>query len=192
MQPINGKSGFFIGYEHHADGSRTTRTNEQHEVSPFASSPAIPMPSSHVHRTESEINLTERIAEAEMHDHCMFNRLVHGLKRKQLLQYGVEMHQQEVYNRGEHLDTWNPQGVGVPNEAILGYTERQVCDPLTSQRIQNKRERIINNIISTRQAPIACDEPPCSPVISCNRNRKIAADVEEDSIMIGEIFDFEI
>jgi len=39
---------------------------------------AIPMPASHVQRTESEVQLHENTAVAEYRDQCMFNRVVRG------------------------------------------------------------------------------------------------------------------
>lgn len=44
---------------------------------------AIPMPASHIHRTNSEVQLHEDTAVAEYRDQCMLNRLVRGIcKRK--------------------------------------------------------------------------------------------------------------
>ena len=41
------------------------------------------MPSSHISRTQSELQLCKDIATAEYHDNMMFDRLVRGIKDKQ-------------------------------------------------------------------------------------------------------------
>jgi len=43
---------------------------------------AIPMPASHIHRTDSEVQLHEDTAVAEYRDQCMFNRLVRGIRNR--------------------------------------------------------------------------------------------------------------
>lgn len=55
-------------------------------------SPAIPLPKSHIRRTESEANLTENLKLAEFRDQCMFNRLVNGIQKQQQLLYNAEIH----------------------------------------------------------------------------------------------------
>ena len=45
---------------------------------------AMSLPSSHVLRTRSELQFCEDIAAAEWRDNCMFNRLVNGIKEKQI------------------------------------------------------------------------------------------------------------
>jgi len=51
-------------------------------VSPKPKSESIPI-TNHIHRTESEQNLCEDEAFAEYRDHCMYNRIVKGLSRRQ-------------------------------------------------------------------------------------------------------------
>lgn len=64
-----------------------------YEESPPPRSSAIPLPKSHIHRTESEANLTENLKLAEFRDQCMFNRLVNGIQRQQQqLLYNAEIH----------------------------------------------------------------------------------------------------
>ena len=46
-------------------------------------SSAIPMPASHIPRTQSELRLSEDIQVAKYIDNCMFNRLVTGIRRRQ-------------------------------------------------------------------------------------------------------------
>lgn len=55
----------------------------------------IPMPSYHIQRTESELQLHEDMAMAEYRDRCMFNRLVTGIRRQQQehQHYDSQLHQ---------------------------------------------------------------------------------------------------
>lgn len=55
-------------------------------------STAIPMPETHIHRTESELQLYEDMAAAEYRDRCMFNRLVTGIQRRKQLHYDRQLH----------------------------------------------------------------------------------------------------
>jgi hypothetical protein len=58
-----------------------------------AHSPNIPLPSSHVHRTQSEIQLSIDEAAAEQRDFHMFYRLVNGIRQR-------HYNQAEYQNRG--------------------------------------------------------------------------------------------
>ena len=55
----------------------------------------IPLPSYHIKRTESEVQLHEDMAMADYRDKCMFNRLVTGIYRQQQeqLHYDSQLHQ---------------------------------------------------------------------------------------------------
>merc|ERR1719491_1981131 len=48
-----------------------------------SSTKAISLPSSHISRTQSELQLCKDIAAAEWHENCMFDRLVNGMREKQ-------------------------------------------------------------------------------------------------------------
>lgn len=50
-------------------------------------SQALPLPRSHISRTESEIQLEDDQAEAEWRDYCMFQRIVMGITKKQNKMY---------------------------------------------------------------------------------------------------------
>mmetsp|Transcript_19669 Transcript_19669/g.27660 ORF Transcript_19669/g.27660 Transcript_19669/m.27660 type:complete len:158 (-) Transcript_19669:39-512(-) len=52
-------------------------------MSTIKKSACIPMPSNHIFRTNSELQLCEDIAIAEWRDRCMYNRLVNGVRRRQ-------------------------------------------------------------------------------------------------------------
>lgn len=43
---------------------------------------AIPMPASHIHRTDSEVRIQEETAIAEYRDRCMLHRLVGGIRKR--------------------------------------------------------------------------------------------------------------
>lgn len=65
---------------------------QQDEERRISRSPAIPLPKSHIHRTASELDLSEGIAMAEFRDQCMFNRLVSGMQKQQKLLCTAEVH----------------------------------------------------------------------------------------------------
>jgi hypothetical protein len=50
-------------------------------------SQALPLPRSHISRTESEIQLEDNQAEAEWRDYCMFQRIIAGITKKQNRMY---------------------------------------------------------------------------------------------------------
>jgi len=50
-------------------------------------SQALPLPRSHISRTESEIQMEDDQAEAERRDHCMFRRIVFGIAKQQEQMY---------------------------------------------------------------------------------------------------------
>lgn len=62
-------------------------------VDHMPSSETIPMPSSHIHRTRSELQLREDMAAAEWRDMCMFHRLVKGMRERQQAHFAS--HQRE-------------------------------------------------------------------------------------------------
>jgi len=86
---------------------------------------AIPMPASHVHRTDSEIQLHEDTTAAEYRDRCMFNRLVGGIR-----------HRQQQRNKLSHCD----------------FSSCQNTAPMipVTRRFEEDAEKSIENIISTR------------------------------------------
>jgi len=88
---------------------------------------AIPMPASHIQRTESELQLHEETAVAEYRDQCMFNRLIRGIRHRQQQCNMVDLsHTNCDSNRG------TIPMVSFPSEFI------------------EETERSIGNIISTR------------------------------------------
>lgn len=55
---------------------RDSRVNPRHSRN-------IPLPSSHITRTQSELQLSEAVAAAEWQDLCMFYRVVRGIRERQ-------------------------------------------------------------------------------------------------------------
>ena len=127
-------------------------------------SSAIPLPESHIHRTESELQLFEDMVEAEYRDRCMFNRLVTGIKRQQQLHYNCQRHS---LSDGD-IDISMDRNAHVPRSSSL---ENQPTDFLVKSPIpQPGAEQTIENIISARcQAiAIAAATPPISGPMTCN------------------------
>lgn len=89
-------------HSHHRAFQKTNRI-------PIPSTIGIPMPSYHINRTESELQLHEDMAMAEYRDQCMFNRLVTGIKRQQLQQHYVSQ-QHQSYQDQEQSQSFPVQG----------------------------------------------------------------------------------
>lgn len=62
-------------------------------------SSSIPLPSSHVARTQSELELSEDMAAAECRDLCMFYRVVRGIRERQNC-HGVPIYGQTFDRNG--------------------------------------------------------------------------------------------
>lgn len=88
---------------------------------------AIPMPASHIQRTESEVQLRENRAVAEYRDQCMYNRLARGIRHQE---HQCNMLDLSHNNRNSSRDTI-PM-VPVPRKFI------------------EEAERSIGNIVSSR------------------------------------------
>mmetsp|Transcript_3148 Transcript_3148/g.4191 ORF Transcript_3148/g.4191 Transcript_3148/m.4191 type:complete len:235 (+) Transcript_3148:101-805(+) len=119
---------------------------------------AIPLPESHIHRTESEQQLCEDMAMAEYRDRCMFNRLVSGIRRRQQLHYNVQWHQQQ--------DMWPQQPTF--HQGFPIHPEASQQTPLAHgshdlHPLMQDSERTIENIISTRCRPVASVEKGMTP-----------------------------
>lgn len=74
---------------------------------PECSKKVIPLPTNHIHRTASELQLAEDTRTAELRDLCMYHRLVGGMQqRSHNHNYLFEMHahQQRSRFRGDNND----------------------------------------------------------------------------------------
>jgi len=58
-------------------------SNTANNQSTISSTKAMSLPLSHISRTQSELQLCKDIAAAELHENCMFDRLVNGIREKQ-------------------------------------------------------------------------------------------------------------
>lgn len=110
---------------------------------------AIPLPESHIQRTESEIRLHENMAVAEYRDRCMFNRLISGIRQRQQIQYHFQSHAAVDWQQCPDRHRRHPT-------RSRGRESRSLsCDgPIIIQ----DTERTIENIISTRCNPIELDD----------------------------------
>lgn len=113
---------------------------------------AIPLPESHIHRTDSELQLHEDMAVAEYRDRCMFNRLVSGIRHRQQLHYNVERHAQilNIPYQHQHQTAHNDPRNGCTIQRNTSQTTQTSRPP----SIQDT-ERSLENIISTRCKPVA-------------------------------------
>ena len=114
-----------------------------------STSSAIPLPESHIQRTESEVQLHENMAVAEHRDTCMFNRLISGIRQRQQLHYHFQSHtaadwQQCPDSRRRHP----PRNRGRETRSLSHDGPIIIQDT----------ERCIENIISTRCNPIELDD----------------------------------
>ena len=160
----------------------------------YSKSPAIPMPKSHIHRTESEINLSKNMELAEIRDECMFNRLVSGIKKQQTLLYNVEKHKSSprdntrdrrhnaLFRSSTKLCQIDKRGSDLLNHHCSSHSMS------SSPEYIEENERSIENIISTRCASmqgIQNDSPP-------NGNLITEDEADEHENDFGQVFDIEI
>jgi len=89
---------------------------------------AIPMPASHIQRTDSEIQLHEDTTVAEYRDQCMFNRLVRGIR-----------------NRHQQSSVLGPNDCRRSRDNIPTF-------PVTDAFME-ETDKSIENIMSTRNCP---------------------------------------
>lgn len=162
---------------------------------------AIPMPMSHIHRTESELLLKENLAQAEYQDQCMFNRLVSGIHSQQQLLYHVETHDRR---RGpiaqEHQDERrrlvNVRGTmtdGDENNEFFGFLFPQDPSPSTTPDVMEENQRSIDNITRTRRAPVISKVESWSQIFGMKEQPHLVPNSYDDSREVfGEIFDLEL
>lgn len=171
-----------------------TMSNYTNRSEVCMNSKAIPLPKSHIHRTESEILLSENMEQAEWQDQCMFNRLVAGLSNQQQLLYNVESHDPQ---RRHSLQTRQIQNASNDdNGYFISCSESDLHSPSkqtmsSSPDLMAENRRRIENIISTRQAPVMMNCRSCSQV-SLGRLESLEecnTEIEND---FGEIFDLEM
>jgi hypothetical protein len=200
--------------ENHNDSHNKGFVN--HDDTPLSKSLAIPLPKYHIHRTASELDLSENIAIAEYRDQCMFNRLVTGIRKQQTFLYngGTHPHQQQPQRQKEqhqhqhkhqhkqphcqqqqtfHDETdtnTNTNQCEIINEEISSSYADEHDSHLrsTSPEYLEENERSIENIISTRREYIYSDLSPQTPRRTLSMTFIVTDD--EDS-NFGQVFDLD-
>ena len=107
---------------------------------------SIPLPTSHVHRTQSELQLCEDLAVADHRDMAMFVRLVNGIRDKQ------------------HADTHTPP---TAHSSFAG--SHGAAFPATSTSSTDNGDAIIAHLYQTRNSPVP--PPPSEAPESPSRNQ---------------------
>lgn len=198
MQSIFENTEFFIGNE---DDDLTLSLHGYTAQEKLSESSAIPLPESHIHRTESELDLRENIAQAEFVDQCMFNRLVSGIQKQQKLFYNAETHprpQQE--QRHEHDWSCYPKPhdwcYEIEEEPVTIDDSETPFPQSSSPQFIEDNQRSINNIISTRQQDSVIYDDGHFTHLRRNGINFIS-DVDDDEETesdsnLGDIFDMEI
>ncbi len=169
---------------------------------------AIPLPMSHIHRTESELLLYENMAQAEYQDQCMFNRLVSGIRCQQQLLYHVETHDRR---RGgpinqEHQDKHRRLDSSVVRDTMTDCDDEQnnefsgFFSPLNSttpEDAMEENQRSIDNITRTRRAPVISKVDSCLQMFGMMNEKPhlVPNDInsyDDSREVFGEIFDLEL
>jgi len=113
---------------------------------------AISLPSSHISRTRSELQLSENIATAEWRDNCMFHRLVNGIREKQAeqIQYSTfssfqsEDHDQTIRQAVEKISfhRYNDFYISESNNLDSSACSRTVFDHYCEANLNQHEEEI--------------------------------------------------
>jgi len=105
--PLSPRRNAQIGISSTKTGGGPAKAQQAYATSPFSlpvpahkSHAPIPMPSDHIHRTKSELQLTEETKAAEWRDRAMFHRLVSGIRQRQELR---EQDQRQATGFAGHL-----------------------------------------------------------------------------------------
>ena len=112
------------------------------------SSRSIPLPTSHVHRTQSELQLCEDLAVADHRDMAMFVRLVNGIRDKQ------------------HADTHTPP---TAHSSFAGSHGAAFPETSTTSSSADNGDAIIAHLYQTRNSPVP--PPPSEAPESPSRNQ---------------------
>ena len=146
-------------------------------------SAAIPLPSTHIPRTKSELQLTEDTAAAEWADMCMFHRLVTGIRERQHRLLESEQQAQMATIREQRQDRR-------VNAHLLDHNSRpRMVRPAPTMQT----ERCIDSIISTRQGRVVSAEDigtsatknESAQATSRHRDRRSPAAGQEDWSLEG-------
>lgn len=93
------------------DSPKGVQCHQQDSYANRQLSSSIPLPNSHVARTQSELQLSEDMAAAERRDLCMFYRILRGIRERQDA-HAVPIYGQRVgRNENSHSRNWENQEV---------------------------------------------------------------------------------
>jgi len=156
--PITADSADYETFDRHSH-------SHSHGLSPKV---GIPLPSYHIQRTESEVQLREDMAVAEYRDRIMFNRLITGIRKRQ---YECQHHQ--YYGPSHDSRDQQARSRHSSRPGLDTTYETQDITASASWPMQ-QTDRTIENIISTRcqsgtqdQANVIAD---ITPETSYNNN----------------------
>jgi len=135
------------------------RNERQREVR--AQSLAIPLPASHIPRTESELQLTEDQAIAEGRDRMMFHRLICGIKTRSKIHFDTQQHQLQQHGSRHGYSRYPTASQRFPdNEADSHYAFHgnhhlpHRVPPGHEDPSWNQVNQTLKNIYETRQREI--------------------------------------
>uniref|UniRef100_A0A7S0FVD3 Uncharacterized protein n=1 Tax=Minutocellus polymorphus TaxID=265543 RepID=A0A7S0FVD3_9STRA len=130
-----------------SSASTTTSSPSRGAKRPASSAAvAIPLPSSHIPRTKSELQLREDTAAAEWADLAMFHRLVNGMRSRNQKQL------QEQHLVGTSALAQQRRQDDELRRRLQHERQRSgLFPPAPSRGTRHHAERCINSIISTRQ-----------------------------------------
>jgi len=134
-----------------------------------SSTKAISLPSSHISRTQSELQLCHDIAAAEWHENCMYDRLVNGMREKQ---------------EARRLQQQN-------ESSSKGYSTFDATDMATDSNSDRRIERSLENIVRHRfedmphvsSSPFEEDYGFITDSSYGSSSNAIEPDYDEDSLM---------
>lgn len=119
---------------------------------------SIPLPKSHVHRTESEIQFCDEQVAAECRDSLMFHRLVRGIE---------DIHYEVQRSLNYEIDTANRDSSSCHHACHAMIQNRQVIENIISTRVgenQNNNEFVPSGFLSTIHQHEDTIARPVSPV----------------------------
>jgi hypothetical protein len=87
-------------------------------------SQALPLPPTHIIRTESELQMEDNAAEAEWRDYCMFQRIMVGISNNQRKMYETLYHLQNENGFQENIYVDSVNEAIVSNQKCLDHIAR--------------------------------------------------------------------
>lgn len=155
-------------WQHLTSQTQYPMTLENHDGLPMklpqprrSSSHTIPLPSSHIPRTQSELQLCDDMAAAEWRDLCMFHRVVNGIRDKHRRSDGVSATMFEQSTEGCPTHTYLHESPSSKDEwSISGYSDHQMEKVMPQQHRQIPRQSI--TWPSTTSSPFVIEQSKIS------------------------------